>query len=128
VIVITVIAPLPSVDAWVVVITVGEGVVVITIVVGANEGDWEGCGVVDCDKEEGIVLIGVDVLGQLAKRVEVGSTIVMMLVTIRGIVTVETLPVHASMSKISDKTKERPKGKCKKRRLLSTYHLVGSAQ
>jgi len=36
---------------------------------------------------------------------------VTMLVTIRGIVTVETLPVHASMSRISDKT-EGPKAKC----------------
>lgn len=59
-IVITVTAPLGNVDGRAVVITVGEGVVVITIVVGANEGDWEGCGVVDCDKESGIVLIGVD--------------------------------------------------------------------
>jgi len=42
VIVSTVIAPLGNVDRCVVVITVGEGVVVITIVVGANEGDWEG--------------------------------------------------------------------------------------
>lgn len=64
VIVITVIAPLSSVDDCAVVITVGVGVVVITIVVGAYVGDWEGCGVVDGDKEEGIVVIGV--LEQLA--------------------------------------------------------------
>lgn len=54
-IVITETTPLANVVGCVVVITVGEGVVVITIVVGANEGDWEGCGVVD-----GIVVIGVD--------------------------------------------------------------------
>lgn len=66
VIVNTVIAPLASVDGWAVVITVGEGVDVIKMVVGANEGDWAGCSVVDdCDKEEGIVLIGVE-LEQLA--------------------------------------------------------------
>ena len=59
----TVIAPLASVDGCTVVITVGGGVDVVNIVLGTNEGDWEGCGVVACDKE-GIVLIGA--VGQLA--------------------------------------------------------------
>jgi len=36
----------------------------------------------------------IEVGGQLAKSVEVGLTRVMMLVTIRGTVTDETLPMH----------------------------------
>ena len=42
-----------------------------------------------------------------------------MLVMIRGIVAVETLPVDASMSRISDRTKEGRKAKCEKRGTLS---------
>ena len=70
----------------------------------------------------------IGVVEQLAKRVEVGLTTVTMVVMIAGTVTVETAPVHASMSQVSDKTKEGHKAKSKIRRLLSTYHLFESAR
>jgi len=97
VIVTTVTTPLFSVDDCSSVTTVGGGVVVITTVVGVYwgiDGDGEGCGVVegeDCSNVvEGVVFIGA--VEQLAKRVEVGSTTVTMVVMIRGTVSVETVP------------------------------------
>ena len=94
------------------------------------DGDGEGCGVVegeDCSNVvEGVVFIGV--VEQVAKRDEVGSTTVTTVVMIRGTVSVETAPVHASMSQVSDKTKEKHKAKSKIRRLPSTHHLVESAR
>jgi hypothetical protein len=93
------------------------------------DGDGEGCGVVegeDCSNVvEGVVFIGV--VEQVAKRDEVGSTTVTTVVMIRGTVSVETAPVHASMSQVSDKT-EKHKAKSKIRRLPSTHHLVESAR
>lgn len=96
-IVTTVTTPLSSVDDCAAVTTVGGGVVVCITIVG------DGCGVAElegCDdvKEEGMVLMGVLESAQLAKSVEVGLTTVTMLVTIRGTVKVETVPVLASMS------------------------------
>ena len=126
VIVTTVTTPLPSVDDCSAVTTVGGGVVVCMTIVG------EGCGAAeleDCDdvKEEGMVLIGVLESEQLAKSVEVGLTTVTMLVTIRGSVKVETLPVLASMSCHKSWTNKGAMQKYKAG-LPSTYHLVESAQ
>jgi hypothetical protein len=70
------------------------------------------------------VFIGV--VEQLAKRVEVGSNAVTVVVMIRGTVSDETVPVHASMTQVSDKTKEGHKARSKIGRLPSTYHLVES--
>lgn len=77
-----------SVEVCSVVTGKGKGVVVIVIVVTVGDG----CG----DEVWVMVLIGVDVLGQLAKSVEVGLTKVMRLVMIRGSVTVATLPVDTT--------------------------------
>jgi len=87
-----------------------------------------GCGVAELDdvKEEGMVLIGVLESAQLAKSVEVGLTTVTMLVTIRGSVKVETLPVLASVS--CHKSWTNTGAMQSKKRLPSTYHPVESAQ
>ena len=121
----TVTTPLPSVDDCSAVTTVGGGVVVCMTIVGVGCGvaELEGC---DDVKEEGMVLIGVLESEQLAKSVEVGLTTVTMLVTIRGSVKVETVPVLASMS--CNKSWTNTGAMQSKKREKETYHLVESAQ
>jgi uncharacterized ferredoxin-like protein len=93
----TVITPLLSVDDCTAVTTVGEGVVVTSTIVGVACGvaELEGC---DDVNEEGMLLIGVVGPEQLAKSVEVGLTTLIIVVMTSGTVTVETVPVLASMS------------------------------
>lgn len=90
--VITVTAPLSSVDDASLVTTMGEGVVVTKKVVGVKDETDDVCDGV-CDEEDGLMLLGmVDKGEQLAKIVEIGLTSVMMVVMIRGSDIVETPP------------------------------------
>jgi len=95
--VITVTAPLSSVDDVSSVITVGGGVLVTKMVVGVNnetdDGREELCEV-DWDVWLVVVEMGTEGEGeQLAKRVEIGSDSVIMLVMTTGTDIVETPPM-----------------------------------
>jgi len=107
----TVIAPLASVVVCGTVTTIGEGVVVIVIVV---VGDC-------CGDVEVAVFIVVEVLGQLAYCVSLGLTTVMTLVMIRGTVTVETLPVDESTPQVLENQHENARQRLGKGDSQSRY-------